>query len=221
MRALWVEDHALIGDSLEMLLQVLIPDISLDKARSLDAAREMVLSIPYELLLVDWWLGSQDGETTIRALRKAGSACPVIVVSADERDAVWQQAKALDVAAFVSKSTDSDALVRAIQDVVQRGMDGRKGDGFLVPSRGGQSGSGAAAQPPLLDVQQVFPELTPRQADVFRGLMRGLSDKHIARELSISETTVKTHVRAILQTVGASKRGEAVFLARNGGAGEG
>jgi DNA-binding NarL/FixJ family response regulator len=42
-------------------------------------------------------------------------------------------------------------------------------------------------------------------------MVRGLSDKQIARELDISESTVKTHVRAILAAVGVARRGQAVF----------
>jgi DNA-binding NarL/FixJ family response regulator len=70
------------------------------------------------------------------------------------------------------------------------------------------------------NVKTAFPELTARQADVFRELMRGLSDKQIARELGVSDTTVKTHVRAILQIVGVHKRGEAAFEARARGVSE-
>ena len=66
MRALWIEDHQLIGESLEMLLQVVMPELSLDKARDLDTARQLVQSIPYELVLLDWWLEQSDGATAIR-----------------------------------------------------------------------------------------------------------------------------------------------------------
>ncbi len=73
---------------------------------------------------------------------------------------------------------------------------------------------------PSLDVQVIFPELTPRQADVFRKLMRGASDKQIARDLHLSDTTVKTHVRAILQVLGVHSRGQATYQALSRGAGE-
>ncbi len=212
MRALWIEDHQLIGDSLEMLLSVLMPEVSLDKARSLDAALQFAQSFRYEVVLMDWWLGDTDGEHTISALRAARCQAPIIVVTADEREAVVRRAQAMKVAGYITKTADPMALVTAIRQVVEGLRAAEPLPAYSVPSAQGPL--------PSLSLEDVFPELTARQADVFRCLMRGISDKQIARELDISETTVKTHVRAILQLVGAAKRGEAVYQARARGAGE-
>ncbi|MEY4763682.1 MAG: hypothetical protein RI907_355 [Pseudomonadota bacterium] len=218
MRALWIEDHQLIGDSLQMLLQVLMPEVSLDKARSIDVAVQLAQSFRYELVLMDWWLGDVDGEHTIQALRQAQCQAPIIVVSGDERDAVVRRAQACDVVAYVTKSADPTALLAAIRSVVDV-VQARPPVTSPMPVVGAFPTPSANA-PAKLSLVDVYPELTSRQADVFRCLMRGISDKHIARELDISETTVKTHVRAILQLVGASKRGEAVYQARSRGAGD-
>lgn len=213
MRALWIEDHQLIGDSLEMLLQVLMSDVSIDKARDIDIAVRFAESIPYELVLLDWWLGQVDGATTIKALRTAGCLAPVLVVSGDERDVVLRQALAAGAVGYVTKSAEPEALIQAIRDAL----------GGIV--RRAPRVAFHASEPltplPALDVREVFPELTSRQADVFRGLMRGEADKQIARDLGLSGTTVKTHVRAILQVVGVSSRGAAAYAARSRGAGEG
>jgi DNA-binding NarL/FixJ family response regulator len=56
------------------------------------------------------------------------------------------------------------------------------------------------------------PVITPRQADVLRLLCRGLSNCHIARELLLSEDTVKSHVKAILAALGAGDRTQAVYM---------
>ncbi len=207
MRALWIEDHQLIGDALEELLHVKMPEISLDKARDLDSAVAFVQTIHYELVLLDWWLGEDDGEKTFRALREAGCKAPVIVVSHDESGATKQRAMAFGAFGYVTKSADPQTLIAVI--------------------RGALPGVVAAADPPSSSpalssaaaIQQAFPELTARQADVFVLLIRGLSDKQIARELGISDNTVKTHVRAILQALGVSRRGEAAHAARTRGAG--
>jgi two-component system, NarL family, nitrate/nitrite response regulator NarL len=60
-------------------------------------------------------------------------------------------------------------------------------------------------------LQQRFPGLTERQAEVFRIMLRGASNKEIARELDIGVNTVHTHVPGVLAAVGAQRRGEAVF----------
>lgn len=213
MRALWIEDHQLIGDSLEVFLQVKIPALSLDKARTVEAAVQLVQAFPYEVILMDWWMGQSDGNKTLRAIQAVGCRAPVIVVTGDDRPEVARQVAAWHVAASVSKAADPQELIDTIERVLR---------GEHVAARAAPSLKDPVRQPPYptvpLDVQDIFPELTPRQAEVFRGLMRGLSDKEIARELAISDTTARTHVRTILQIVGAHKRGEAVYIARQRGA---
>lgn len=213
MRALWIEDHQLIGDSLEVLLQVVMPEISLDKARDLESARCLVEAFPYEIVLLDWWLGSQSGENAIRILREAGCKGPIIVVSGDDREPVMQRALSLGAYAYVPKSADPATLVEAIRAALA-------GNAGRAPKPARPAPATPAAPLPPIEVEALFPELTARQAEVFRSLMRGLSNKQIARELGVSDTTVKTHVRAILQIVGVNKRGEAAYQARARGAGE-
>jgi two-component system, NarL family, nitrate/nitrite response regulator NarL len=212
MRALWIEDHQLIAESLQMLVQVVMPEISLDKARDVDTATRLLGSIRYELVLLDWWLNGSDGASVIKALRATGCCAPVVVVSGDEREAVMRSALEAGAAAYVPKSAPPAALVSAIRDVlagvVQRPRRVR-----------GADFSDSDAPLPALDVRMVFPDLTERQADVFRRLMKGESDKQIARDLGLSDTTVKTHVRAILQIVGVHSRGAATYAARSRGAG--
>lgn len=207
MRALWIEDHQLIGDALEQLLHVKMPEISLDKARDLATALALVRTFRYELVLLDWWLDPDDGEKAMPALVQAGCTTPVIVVSNDDREPIKRRAMALGAVGYVAKSADPQTLINVIRNAIR---------GVASPTAPPASAHGAL---PALKIEQVFPDLTPRQADVFRALMRGFADKQIARELGISETTVKTHVRAILQAVGVTRRGEAAHEARVRGAG--
>lgn len=214
MRALWIEDHQLIAESLDMLLHVVMPDVSLDKAADAETAIRLVSSIQYELVLLDWWVGGTSGAQVIQGLREAGCQAPVLVVSGDEREPVMRQAMEAGAVGYVTKSAEPGALVKAIQDALA-------GAAPLPLRRRARWTADERAPLPGLDVQVVFPELTPRQADVFRKLMKGESDKQIARDLHLSDTTIKTHVRAILQIVGVHTRGEAAYQARSRGAGEG
>lgn len=206
MRALWIEDHQLIGDALELLLQLVMPQLSLDKARDADAALRLAGSIPYEIVMLDWWLDGQDGEALFAALRNAGCTAPVVVVSADEREPVQRRALQLGAAAFVRKSAPPEQLIETLRAVLA----GRPAPNAHAPAQ-------LAAPLPALDVATLYPQLSPRQLDVFRALLRGASDKQIARELHIAETTVKTHVRVILNALGVKSRGEAAHAARSAG----
>ncbi|MFN4116513.1 MAG: response regulator [Inhella sp.] len=201
MRALWIEDQQLIGDALELLLQLELPELTLDKARDLPTALQFAAAIPYELLLLDWWLGEQDGEQTLPALRKAGCQARVIVVSGDEREAVMRRAQALGAIGFVRKSAEPRELVDTLRAVLA-------GQRPSLPPAGAQR-----SRPPVLTLAALYPVLTPRQLEVFEHLLRGASDKQIARALGVGDSTVKTHVRVILQSLGVRSRGEAAHAA--------
>lgn len=207
MRALWIEDHPLIGDSLELLLQVVMPELSIDKARDLPTALGCVERIPYQLVLLDWWLGDREGGQTIEALRRQGCRAPMVVVSGDDRAAVMQRALQLGVAGYVRKSAEPAELISTLQTVLA-------GEQAALPP----ASTGPRHDLPALDLATLYPRLSERQLEVFAALMRGVSDKQIARELGIGDTTVKTHVRAILQELGVHSRGEASFQARQAGA---
>jgi DNA-binding NarL/FixJ family response regulator len=207
MRALWIEDHPLIGDSLELLLQVVMPELSIDKARDLPTALGCVERIPYQLVLLDWWLGDREGGQTIEALRRQGCRAPMVVVSGDDRAAVMQRALQLGVAGYVRKSAEPSELISTLQTVLA-------GEQAALPP----ASTGPRHDLPALELATLYPQLSERQLEVFAALMRGVSDKQIARELGIGDTTVKTHVRAILQALGVHSRGEASFQARQAGA---
>lgn len=209
MRALWIEDHQLIGDSLELLLQVVMPQVSLDKASSLHTALRLVQEIRYELVLMDWWLGQQDGEATLAGLRGCGCHAPVIVVSGDDTDIVKRRALALGASQFVSKASDPMALVAAIR----KALPNQAADDVQWPPVGREQ-----AEPGSQALHDIYPTLTARQIEVFKHLMLGRADKEIARDLGIADSTVKTHVQVILQEVGVRRRGEAVHAARARGA---
>jgi DNA-binding NarL/FixJ family response regulator len=216
MRALVIDDEQLVLEGLEALLQAMLPDLSLDKTADVEAATRLAASVGYEVILLDWHLRDAagcpiDGRRVVQAIRDAGAATPIIVVSGDERSDWPQLLQELALSGIVPKCASGTQLIDAIH-VATRG-------GVYLPARALWSGDSAAArrQPAhaarALSPRERFPELTQRQAEVFEVMIRGLGDKQIARELGISEATVKTHVRGVLAVVGVRRRGEAVFEA--------
>ena len=220
MRALVIDDEQLVLEGLEALLQAMLPDLSLDKTGDVLAAAQLAASVCYEVVLLDWHLRGQageaiDGRTVIEAIRAAGSRTPIIVVSGGERDDWPQLMQELGLSGVVPKCASGTQLVDAIR-IATRG-------GVYLPAQSPWDSAASAARPAqaaparTLSPRERFPELTPRQAEVFDVMIRGLGDKQIARELGISEATVKTHVRGILAVVGVNRRGEAVFEATGSG----
>lgn len=218
MRALVIDDMELVLDGMQALLQVLLPDVSLDKTPSVSTAVQLATSIPYELILLDWHLldadgAAIDGREFIEALRHKGCSTPIIVVSGDDRIDWSPLVLELGLAGVVPKFAAGTVLADAIQ-VAMRG-------GIYLPAQVRERRAGvpyrpAGTQRPL-EPKERYPDLTPRQCEVFDGMIRGNSDKQIARDLGISESTVKTHVRSILSVVGVRRRGAAVFEATGGG----
>lgn len=218
MRVLLIDDEDLVLEGLEAFLQVSMPDLTLDKTSELAVAVELAGTVHYGLILLDWHLTGadgrrQDGRAVLDALRAAGSRAPILIVSGDDPTPWAQRVFDLGLAGFVPKRASGARLLEAIRIASDGGV-------FLL-DRALQHRAQVATAPPeipkpaddAVSLQQRFPALTERQADVFRIMLRGASNKEIALELDIGLNTVHTHVRGVLAAVGAVRRGEAVFRA--------
>ncbi len=118
-------------------------------------------------------------------------------------------------AGFVSKASSSAELIAALNHTARGGISLPAGALASQPLPTGLWTAAAAVSQPGANLQplaQAFPLLTPRQLEVLGALARGLPNKQIARELGISEGTVKQHVNAILHELGVGNRTEAVYL---------
>lgn len=216
MRTLVIDDEQLVLEGLEAFLQASLPDISLDKTADLNTAIGLAASVKYQLVLLDWHLangqGSRvDGRRVIHAIRANGQDVPILIVSGDG-DAPWHDlVMEMNLSGMVHKSSPGQSLLDAIQVAMNGGVylprlpQSKRQSGVLLHPMAPGSGSSAS-------IRQRFVDLTDRQCEVFEVMARGMSDKQIARELGISESTVKTHVRGILDAVGVRRRGEAIFL---------
>lgn len=219
MRGLVIDDERLVLEGLEALLHVNLPDLTLDKTPDLGTGLQLAASVAYEVVLLDWNLSgpagrasSGGGEQLVQALRAAGSRAPIIVVSGDDRRDWAGLVLRLGLSGFVPKTAGGPALIEAIELALKGGV-------YLAPLAHRDVPGAAAAAPPApspTDILARYPELTSRQAEVFSAMIPGLSDKQIARKLDISESTVKTHVRTILNVVGVARRHQAAWRATAG-----
>lgn len=129
---------------------------------------------------------------------------PVLALAPDEQSAgeVWSTG----VRGLLLREVDGELMATALFAVGQGLM---VLEPLLADTPSMRPGSGV--QEPLVET------LTPRELEVLRGLAEGLSNKQIARQLAISEHTVKFHVNAILGKLGAQSRTEAVVRATRAG----
>ncbi len=197
MRCLLVDDHAMFRDALALLLTHRHPGVMLETAGTLAQAREQLAALPSTaLVLLDLNLPDSQGVDSLRSLREWAPAARIIVLSADERPQTVMAALEAGAAGFIPKTAESGVLEGALRTV----LDG----GVFVPD-----GLVAAAVPEVPAAN----DLTQRQKDVFRGLVDGKSNKLIARELGISDSTVKTHLQAVYERLRINSRTQAVLAA--------
>jgi DNA-binding NarL/FixJ family response regulator len=220
MKVLLIDDHPLILTALQNVIQGMDKDVAVVGVAGARAAREALAadhSQSFDLVLLDLRLGDADGFELLVELRNGWPAIPVVVVSASDRSADVIRAIDLGAMGFVPKRASNETLTEALKVVMSGGIyvpPMTMGDGDAASDVGRDSG-GSHTWPPGMDTLRPTAlanfKLTPRQTDVLGLLLRGQSNKLIARELDLSVETVKDHVAAVLRALGVNSRTQAVL----------
>lgn len=205
------DDHPLFRDAIASVIEAGLPGSRLWEAESLASALHQARDLPaLDLLLLDLNLPDAEGLSGLRTLREALPELPVAIVSADQARRTVLDALDLGAVGYIPKSTPRQALISALHQILS-------GQVYLPPDimRRPPAAAPATASPP-----PGLADLTDKQLEVLARLTRGDSNKAIARELGIAETTVKTHVSAILRRLGVGSRVQAILAAGELGLGE-
>lgn len=202
MKVLIADDHPLVRDALGRTVQQLDAGVQVFEAGDLASLLALAAREAADLALVDLNMPGMDGVAGLRRLREAAPTLPVVVASGQEDAATIRAVLAAGAVGFIPKSERPEVLLSALR-LVQSGA-------VYVPARLLE----AAPAPSEASTS----DLTPRQLDVLRCLRRGEPNKVIARELGLTEGTVKIHIAAILRALHARNRTEAVVRAREIGA---
>jgi DNA-binding NarL/FixJ family response regulator len=200
---------------LKTLLGVMAPELELDTAADIDDAVGLATANSYDLILLDWHLRDCEGPEAITRLRGAGSLARVVVLSGETDTALIRRSVDHGAAGFIPKRYSSESMLAALKIVVSGGiyLPGEALRDSAAPRRTVPGPADAA----LIDIAARYRELTPRQVDVYRAAARGLSNKLIARELGIAESTVKTHLSTVFAVLGVSNRTQAAYQASREG----
>ena len=195
IRVLIADDHTIVRAGLAALLGTERDITVVGQAKNgVEAVREAVRLQP-DVVIMDLMMPKMDGvEATTEIAGKAPAAKVIVLTTFGTSDGI---AHALDVGAkgAILKNADNAQLISAIRKVA-------KGGEFVSPEIRQQ----LAVDPPI-------PSLTPRQKEILASMVRGLTDRDIARQLGIRQDGVNEHVSAILQKLGAANRTEAVAVA--------
>jgi DNA-binding NarL/FixJ family response regulator len=199
IRILIVDDHSVVRQGLQMFL-ALDPEIEVIGEVSNGAeAVEFVKAEKPDVVLMDLLMPVMDGIEATKVIRRDFSDTEVIALTSVLEDNAVVGAIRAGAIGYLLKDTEADELVRAIKAAAS-------GQVQLSPK---------AAERLMREIRAPeSPEkLTDRETEVLRLLAEGKANKEIARELSISETTVKTHVSNILMKLDVPSRTQAALYA--------
>ncbi len=201
-RVMLVDDHALFRAGFRLVLNNnprIAPQIQ--EAGSVTEALAILRGQEDpDLILLDIAMPGINGLSGMKLLHQASPDAAIALLSANDQPQVVQDALSQGAAGFLSKESDAETVNRAID----RLLDGQPYFPQLAKTT-------ATCEDRVSPVAQ----LTPRQLEVLALMGEGLTNKVIARRLSIAENTVRAHVSAILAHMGVTTRMEAVYTARS------
>ena len=210
IRVLICDDQPLIRAGLRAVLQIQ-PDLDVagEAADGTEAIATAAALCP-DVVLMDVRMPGTDGITATAAIARGTGPPRVLVLTTYDRDEYVFQALAAGASGFLLKDARPEDLVAGIRTVAA-------GDALLAPSVTRRL-IGLFAQgprPATLHGAAGLEQLTGREREVLGLIIRGLSNAEMSASLHISGNTVKTHIAAIYQKLGAGKRREAVRRARD------
>jgi DNA-binding NarL/FixJ family response regulator len=212
LRVLVADDQELVRAGFRLILEAAGFDV-VGEAPDGAVAVELAARHHPDVVLMDIRMPVLDGIAATRRLTAAGPDAPkvVILTTFDLDDYVYEALRA-GASGFLLKEAPRADLIAAIRVAAA-------GDALLAPSVTKRLIEAFVARPAeTLPSPSRLASLTPRERDILLLLARGRSNLEIARELVVSEATVKTHVAHLLAKLGLRDRVQAVILAYETGA---
>src|SRR5262249_38740863 len=210
IRVLIVDDHALFRRGLEMVLAE-EPDIEVvgEASDGAEAVEKAGQAVP-DVVLVDIRRPRRGGSEACRAMKELSPSAKIVMLTiSDEEEDLFEAIRA-GASGYLLKDIPYDEVadvVRAVhggQSLINPSMAAKLLAEFAA--MGSRDGSERVEQVPA-------PRLTEREIEVLKLVARGMNNRDIAKELFISENTVKNHIRNILEKLQIHSRMEAVMIA--------
>lgn len=230
IRILLIDDHSLFRRGLTALLardpQLHVVGDAADAGEGLRRAQEL----QPDIILLDNHLPGVNGVDALPALHDVAPKALILMLTVSEDENDLAAALRGGAVGYLLKTVDSDVLTSSILRAMQ-------GDSIIAPEmmsklvaayRGAAKTTEADPAGPVASASLMpasaapttcasIASLSPREIDVLRGIARGASNKEIAREHGIAETTVKIHVQHVLRKLDVSSRVHAAVIASEAG----
>lgn len=197
------DDHPLFREALRGLISKRYPSSKIYEAENADSLFTLVNDHgEADLLLLDLNMPGAEGYSSLVFLRSHHPQLPIAIISAHEDPTLMRRAVDHGAMGYIPKSTDIDTLCEAIDHILM-------GEIWLPKN----AQTAPAVKSKEKEAAKLVSQLTPQQFRVLQKVTSGQLNKQIAYDLGLSETTIKTHMTAILRKLGVNNRTQAVLLA--------
>jgi DNA-binding NarL/FixJ family response regulator len=203
VRIMLIDDHALFRESLVRLLEA-EPDFQVvAHCATVAEARRLLNRTAVDVILLDYDLGEEFGTDLLQELRTQENSSRILMVTAGMRDSVTLTALNSGVAGIIFKHSGPGQLIEAIHRVA-------KGEMWLDTGVVRSLISGSGEKP---ESAQGVRSLSDRQRMVLRSILDGLTNKEIASQLQVSETSIKASIQELFDKAGVRTRSQLVRIA--------
>jgi DNA-binding NarL/FixJ family response regulator len=205
MKILIVDDHALIREALHAVLNQLKREAVIFEASNSCQAMHIVEEHPdISLILLDINLPDRDGFSVLRELRERYATIAIIILSSSDDQDTVKRAFKLGALGFIPKTTEREVMLNAIELVFSGGT--------YIPSEILEEATSPRHANKLATRDSLKGlGLTNRQIEVLAFMMKGKSNKVIAKALNMAVPTVKNHITVVLKALSVTSRTEAVI----------
>jgi two-component system nitrate/nitrite response regulator NarL len=203
-RILIIDDHPLFRKGVAQLI-AMAPHLQVvGEASSGEQGVALAKELDPDMILLDLHMAGTGGIETLKAIRDAGMDCRVVILTVSDNADDLVAAIRSGADGYLLKDMEPEDLLAAIDEALNgRTVIGERLNGLLARAIRDE----AAAK------QRDLAALTDREKEILQGLAQGLSNKLIARNLDITEATVKVHVKNLLKKLGFHSRLEAAVWA--------
>ncbi|MDH5407037.1 MAG: response regulator [Gammaproteobacteria bacterium] len=207
LRVLLIDDHTLFRVGLEGLLS----SRGIEVVASVNSGQEslsLVAEMKPDVILLDMRMPGIDGLGVLRLLRDNNIELPIAMLTTSSEESDLVESLRAGAQGYLLKDMEPDDLVLALRDIVA-------GKTVVAPDLAPILAKAVQGKTDDTSESEASPfdDLTPRETEILGLLAEGQSNKAIARNLGISDGTVKLHVKAILRKLGVHSRVEAAVMA--------
>lgn len=200
IKVLIVDDHAVVRSGLAAFL---LSEDNLELIGEVNCGEDAVkvsAELKPDVILMDLVMPNMDGATATKVIKEKYPQIEVIALTSFPEGELVQKALEAGAISYLLKNVSSEKLAQAIRDAYH-------GEATLAPE------AAKALIKANSQSTKLGKDLTPRELDVLELMVKGLSNKELAEQLIVSQSTIKFHVSNIISKLEAASRTEAVVLA--------